>query len=74
MRSNLYLYDGPVMRFEKCIVNRWRGYVYAASEKQARANLTYQFKKENNLLPGSRVTLPGKIQLLSGEEKEHNYG
>lgn len=71
MESRLYLYEGPVMKFETCIVNKWRAYSYAANEGEARSNLAYRFKKQNNLLPGARITLPGKFTVLGEEE---NYG
>ena len=44
---NLYLYDGPVMEFDNCVANRWTASTRAVSEKKARSNLTYQFKKKN---------------------------
>ena len=53
---NLYLYDGPVMEFDNCFANRWTASTRAVSEKKARSNLTYQFKKKNNRLPGGKET------------------
>ncbi len=61
---NQYIYDGPVIAFGACIAQRWRGSTYAVSEKRARSNLAYQFKKENNKNPGAKVTLPGKIVMV----------
>lgn len=58
---NQYIYDGPVMEFNSCIANRWQGITYAVSEKKARSNLAYQFKKKNNRVPGSKISLPGEI-------------
>lgn len=58
---NQYSYDGPVMEFETCVANRWKSSTYAVSEKKARSNLAYQFKKQNNRLPNTRITLPGKL-------------
>ena len=58
---NQYMYDGPVMEFDICIANRWQGSTYAVSEKKARNNLAYQYKKKNNRPPGAKITLPGKI-------------
>ena len=49
---NMYSYDGPVMEFDNCVANRWIASTRAVSEKKARSNLTYQFKKKNNRLPG----------------------
>lgn len=60
---NRYVYDGPVMSFERCIMNRWVAYTYAATETKARTNLAYQFKKKNNFMPGAKITLPGEIKI-----------
>ena len=59
-----YKYDGPVMAFKNCIANRWQGSTYAASEKKARSNLIYQFKQKNNRIPGTKITLPGKLMIV----------
>ena len=58
---NQYMYDGPVMEFDTCVANRWQGSTYAASEKKARSNLVYQFKKKTNRIPNTRITLPGNV-------------
>lgn len=65
---NLYTYDGPVMEFDNCVANHWTASTCAISEKKARSNLAYQFKKKNNRLPGTKIALPGKIMLVSGKE------
>lgn len=57
----LYSYDGPVMEFERCVANNWKGKTQASSEKKARSNLTFQFKKQTNRLPMTKIVLPGKI-------------
>ena len=54
---NQYMYDGPVMEFDTCVANRWQGSTYAASEKKARSNLVYQFKKKTNRIPSTRIQL-----------------
>lgn len=59
-----YIYDGPVMEFDKCIADHWKGETIASSEKKARSNLTYQFKKHNNRLAGAKIALPGKIKMI----------
>ena len=56
-----YIYEGPVMEFDICIADHWKGETIASSESKARSNLTYQFKKMNNRMPGTKITLPGKI-------------
>ena len=61
---HLYSYDGPVMRFENCLDDYWKARTLAVSEKKARTNLTYQYKKEYHYAVDSKITLPGKITLI----------
>ncbi len=56
-----YSYTGPVCEFGRVVQNNWNGSTTAVSEKKARSNLTYQWKKNNNRLPATVITLPGKI-------------
>lgn len=56
-----YIYDGPVLEFGKCVQHRWRSQTKAVSEKQARNNFAYQWKKQHNMPPNAKVTLPGEI-------------
>lgn len=62
---NKYLYDGPVMEFDTRIQHHWQGSTYAVSEKKARSNLAYQYKRSSNRTPNAKITLPGKITLAS---------
>ena len=64
---NRYLYEGPVEEFGRCITNHWEAATYAPTESKARCNFAYQFKKQFNKLPGTKITLPGKITVLKGE-------
>lgn len=59
-----YVYDGPVMIFDKCVTNHWKGETTAVSESKARSNLAYQFKKYNHQLPGTKVSLPGTLKMI----------
>lgn len=61
---NKYSYDGPVMVFDTCVANHWKGQTMAPSENKARCNLMYQFKKSTNMVAGTKVTLPGKIVMV----------
>lgn len=61
----LYRYTGPVMEFGVCISNHWEAITYAVSEHKAKANFAYQFKIQNNRLPTTNISLPGKIRKLS---------
>ena len=65
---NQYEYDGPVMEFGICIAHRWTASTYAPSERKAKSNLTYRFKKEHNRAPTAKITLPGKLALLQQKE------
>ena len=60
-----YVYDGPVMEFNTCVADHWRGETVATSESKAKSNLAYQYKKQNNRIAGTRVTLPGKIVMVN---------
>lgn len=57
-----YTYDGPVLEFDTLIAEHWKGETMAPSEKKARSNLAYQFKKQNNRVARSKITLPGKVE------------
>ena len=59
---NQYSYSGPVMEFDRCVSDNWKGSTYAVSEKKAKSNLAYQFKKQNNRIAATRISLPGKLK------------
>ena len=59
---NQYSYSGPVMEFDRCVSDNWKGTTYAVSEKKAKSNLAYQFKKQNNRVAATRISLPGKLK------------
>ena len=56
-----YIYEGPVMSFNRCIVFKWRGETTANSEAKARSNLSYRFKKENHMGTSVKISLPGAL-------------
>lgn len=56
-----YQYDGPVMRFDDCVQHRWKATTVAPTEAKAKSNLAYRYKKENGLMPNTKITLPGKL-------------
>lgn len=66
MAYRKYSYSGPVTSFGICVTQKWTGETYATSEKKARNNLSYQYKKYNNRIALSRIELPGKIILEEG--------
>ena len=61
---NKYFYDGPVMQFDICIADHWKGETMANSKKKAISNLTYQFKKQTNRANYTKITLPGEIKII----------
>jgi hypothetical protein len=56
-----YQYDGPVMRFDDCVQHHWKATTVAPTEAKAKSNLAYRYKKENGLMPNTKITLPGKL-------------
>lgn len=63
-KNHTYTYDGPVMIFDRCVMQVWRTTTWAPSEKKARANLAYRYKRDNNLAKTAKVELPGKIKMV----------
>lgn len=58
-----YFYNGPVTMFGALLADHWRGETEALTEKKARSNLIYQYKKQNGYAPSAKVELPGKLTL-----------
>ena len=65
---NLYFYDGPVLEFDKIVANHWSAKTLAESEKKARSNLAYQFKMQYGKVPRSKITIPGKLIIVKGDD------
>lgn len=61
---NRYFYNGPVMEFDTCVQKNWKSETMAVSEKKAKSNLAYQWKKKNNRVPATKIVLPGKITMV----------
>lgn len=59
-----YSYNGPVMEFERCVDSRWCGETVAPTEKKAKSNLAFQWKKLNNRTAACKITLPGKLDVI----------
>jgi hypothetical protein len=59
-----YTYEGSVKVFDDIVTRSWTGSTMAESEKKARSNLAYKYKREHGLTPCARVTLSGKILLV----------
>lgn len=60
-----YLYDGPVMEFDRCIDEHFKGETMAPTEYKAKINLAYQYKKKYGRTPGTKISLPGKLTMIS---------
>lgn len=52
------------MEFNTLLTDIWKGETTAPSERKARSNLAYQFKKTNNRIAGSKIILPGKLNIV----------
>jgi hypothetical protein len=52
------------MEFNTCIEHCWKASTFAVSENKAKSNLAYQYKKKNNKLPNTKITLPGKVAAM----------
>lgn len=68
---NLYYYMGPVFEFDRIVVERWTATTRAASEKRARSNLAYQFKMKTGRVPGTKISIPGKLKIIEGDEQNN---
>lgn len=53
------------MEFDRVVSNNWRGDTVAPSEKKARNNLIFQYKKQYGKIAGSKITLPGNLTVVS---------
>lgn len=60
---NQYSYDGSVMAFGRCVSEHWTGTTVATSEKKAKSNLAYQWKKENGYTPSAKIILPDRVTI-----------
>ena len=60
-----YMYDGPVLVFDTLVDDHWKGETMAPNARKARSNLSYQFKKQSNRMPGVKVTLPGEVKMVN---------
>ena len=66
---NVYTYNGPVLEFDRVVADHWIASTRAESEKKARCNLTYQFKMQSGRTPQTKITIPGKLTIIEGDEQ-----
>lgn len=69
MSIQLYFYDGPVLEFDRIVANHWTATTRAVSEKKARNNLSYQFKKQYGREARSKITVPGELKIIEGGDQ-----
>lgn len=63
IKFKTYIFEGAVSdSLGKCITHNWKGETKAISEDKARSNLMFQFKKQNNMIASTKITLHGKIE------------
>lgn len=67
----VFYYDGPVLEFDKVVADRWKASTRATSEKKARCNLAYQFKMKYGKIPQSKISIPGKLTIIEGDEESN---
>ena len=61
---NKYSYSGPVLEYGKLVSDNFEAATYAPSEKKARSNMAYQYKKlTGRLARSTKIVLPGEIIL-----------
>jgi hypothetical protein len=58
----LYIYEGPVLMFNDVVQDKWVAETMAVSEKKARTNLSYRWKKKNGYEASAKITLPGPLK------------
>lgn len=56
-----YEYSGPVMSFDRCLDQYWTATTWASSKRKALSNLAYRYKTDNDMVPNTRIELPGKL-------------
>ncbi len=63
--KKLYTYCGAVFKYDQLVADSWFGQTQAASEKQARSNLAYQFRKIMGYSPAVPLRLTGRLSARS---------
>lgn len=61
MGNKHYIYRGPVLKYGVCIEHDYTAETWAPTEKKARNNLTYRYKKEHDYIKETKIELPGTI-------------
>lgn len=62
--ESTYTFVGCVLNnFGKPIAWNYKAETTAVSEKKAKANIAYNFKKKNGLAANAKITLDGKLSI-----------
>ena len=64
MESKKYRYRGPVMGVDKCIQEDWEGETMAVSERKAKSNLMFRWKKQHGYPPTFLISLPQSLSII----------
>lgn len=59
-----YAYNGPVFEFDKCVASNWSAETCAVSERQARSNLAFQYKRDHSRAKNAKITITGKLVVV----------
>jgi len=65
-----FAYDGPVMSFGKVRENRWTYYTKASTIAEALNNLSFNYKRINQLSKNFKIELDKKYLTVTGKEKK----
>ncbi len=55
-------YIGPVMEFDRCIERRWIAETWASTEKIAKRNFIFRYKRDHDRAHNAKIVLTGKIE------------
>lgn len=55
-----YHYKGDVLSFDRVVYRNWKASTFAVSTKKAAANLVFQYKNANGLVPNANIKLASK--------------
>ena len=64
MEVKKYRYKGPVMGEDRCMQEDWEGVTTAVSERRAKSNLMFRWKKQHGYLPTYPISLPMSLTIV----------
>lgn len=70
--KHVYRYSGAVCDvFGRCLDLHWTGETFATSMRAAKRNLMYQFKKERDFVPETKIEFVDKITLKPIQDRSN---